>query len=103
MGVHTQGESGFFDEDTELPLEQNEIIEQHETANSDTVGKSATINDLYILSPIGNLAAFSLDKPFYLSLTFKISFFVVIHKLETQVQTCVVAPLSIFFPPPEYY
>lgn len=41
MGVHTQGESGFFDEDTELPLEQNEIVEQHETANSETVGKSA--------------------------------------------------------------
>lgn len=44
MGVHTQGESGFFDEDTELPLEQNEIIEQHETASADTVGKSATIH-----------------------------------------------------------
>lgn len=40
MGVHTQGESGFFDDDPdELPaMVQNESIEQHETANA-TVGK----------------------------------------------------------------
>ena len=43
MGVHTHGgESGFFDEDTELPVEQNETIEEHETANADSVGKFAT-------------------------------------------------------------
>lgn len=42
MGVHTQGESGFFDEDPDelSAMVQNETIEQHETANaSNTVGK----------------------------------------------------------------
>jgi hypothetical protein len=38
MGVHTQGESGFFDEDVEV-LEQNEVVEQHEPANDGAVGK----------------------------------------------------------------
>lgn len=37
MGVHSQGESGFFDEDSELPLEQNESVGQHETANAETI------------------------------------------------------------------
>lgn len=37
MGVHSQGESGFFDEDTELPLEQNESVGQHETANEEPI------------------------------------------------------------------
>ncbi|KZS15776.1 Ribosomal protein s6 kinase alpha-5 [Daphnia magna] len=39
MGVHTQGESGFFDDDPdELPaMVQNESIEQHETANATVV------------------------------------------------------------------
>ncbi|KAK4030359.1 ribosomal protein S6 kinase alpha-5 isoform X1 [Daphnia magna] len=39
MGVHTQGESGFFDDDSdELPaMVQNESIEQHETANATVV------------------------------------------------------------------
>ena len=42
MGVHTQGESGFFDEDPDelSAMVQNETIEQHETAHaSNTVGK----------------------------------------------------------------
>jgi len=36
MGVHTQGESGFFDEDVEV-LAQNEVVEQHEPANDGAV------------------------------------------------------------------
>ena len=38
MGVHTQGESGFFDEDVEVSA-QNEVVEQHEPANDGAVGK----------------------------------------------------------------
>lgn len=41
MGVHSQGESGFFDEDTELPVVQNESEEQHETASANVAGKLA--------------------------------------------------------------
>ena len=42
MGVHAQGESGFFDEDTEVSLVHNEAVhQQHEPAADDatTVGK----------------------------------------------------------------
>jgi hypothetical protein len=42
MGVHTQGESGFFDEDPDelSAMVQTESIEKHETENaSNTVGK----------------------------------------------------------------
>ena len=42
MGVHAQGESGFFDEDTEVSLVHNEaVLQQHEPAADDatTVGK----------------------------------------------------------------
>lgn len=43
MGVHTQGESGFFDEDTEVLLidEQNEAVQLHESAanNGSAPGK----------------------------------------------------------------
>lgn len=49
MGVHTHGgESGFFDEDTELPLVQNETIEDHETANDDSVGKFVTNSQSHV-------------------------------------------------------
>lgn len=57
MGVHTQGESGFFDEDPDelSAMVQNETIEQHETANaSNTVGKCVlfVISDYDEMTPI---------------------------------------------------
>ena len=46
MGVHTQGESGFFDEDVEVST-QNEVIDhRHEQAIDGAAGEP-----LYVFSP----------------------------------------------------